>query len=335
LSRQFWAVNAVLVLVFVLTSCQTTAQKLELSNDYYNIGNAYSDLEKYDQASEYYKRALQLNPDLNQAAYNLARTNLETGDIRSALKLLDDLEQQDDQNLMVLEMMGYAWYKNGDSEKASEYYKRCLEIDDAHIRSLYNLCILEKENEEWSLSGEYLERLLLLDDRQEYRVLRAELAVAQGKTESAIMYYEDLVLEYGGNAGNYGALKELYLQTEMYYKALEMLDLLIGEETDKSIRKDLYFEKSRIEIQTLDDVILGQADLISALEDGYNDKETLDELVASADSMFRADLEKIISEKMTVSAPDPDEEQSESGDDKKNMESPKSPDDEIKKILSY
>jgi len=300
LSRQYWAVNAVLALILSLTSCQTSFQRSELSNDYYNIGNAYSDLEKYEKAAEFYKRALELNPDLNQATFNLARTNLEIGNEKSSLKLLEELERLDNQNLMVLEMMGYAWFKLDDHEKAMEYYKKCLSIDDSHVRSLYNLCILEMENENWAQSQDYLDRLLTLDDKQEYRALRAELAVAQGENDLAIGYYEDLVLEYGGDIKTYEALKTLYLETEKYYKALDMLDLLVGKETDENLKKNLYFEKCQIEIQTLDDVILGQTDLKNALEAGFADREKLDELVSSVDDLYKADLEKIIRDNIII-----------------------------------
>ncbi len=335
MSRQSWAVNLLSAAVVILTSCQTlTLQESELSHDYYNIGNAYSDLGKYEQAADYYKRALELNPDLNQAAFNLARTNLEIEDNRAALKLLENLESQDDRNLMVLEMLGFVWYKLGDHAKAAGYYKKCLSIDEAHIRSLYNLTVLEMEEERWKESEDYLDRLLALENKEEYRTLKAELADARGETDSAIIYYEDLVLEYGGSKESYTALKDLYLKSEMYKEALDTLDLLIGDETEKEVRKDLYFEKSRIEILILDDVILGQTDLISALEDGYNDRESLDELVEGADVLYRADLEKIIKDNILESEPElADEPQ-----DNELIRKPddqKSRDDKIKEILNY
>ncbi|QEN07929.1 tetratricopeptide repeat protein [Oceanispirochaeta crateris] len=294
MSRQFWAFNGLLILIASLLSCQTTVSKVDLSRDYYNIGNAYSDLGEYVKAAEYFERALVLNPDLNQAAFNLARTNLETENYETALTLLEDLEAEDSENLIVLEMLGYAWYKRGDEEKAGEYYRRSLSINPAHVRSLYNLSLLEKRNKNWGMSRYYLENLLKLEDKKEYRVLIAELAAAEEEYDLALDYYEDLVLEYDGDTVVYGAMKDLYLKTEMYYKALEMLDLLIESEPEDSLLKDYYFEKGNIEILYLDDIILGQDHLIQALDAGYSDKETLDALVSAIDLPYKGEFEKII-----------------------------------------
>ncbi len=294
MSRQFWVISSLLISLFLFSSCQSAALRIELSRDYYNIGNAYSDLEEYDKAAEYYRRALDLDSSLNQAAFNLARTNLEIEDYNTALKLLNDLEAEDPENLLVLEMLGYSWYKVGDSERAGGYYRKSLALDSVHIRSLYNLCLLEKKKANWGMSRFYLERLLRLEDKQEYTVLLAELSLAEDDVDSAIGYYEDFLLEYEGYSEIYLAMKDLYLKTEQYDKVLTMIDFLIEDQPEEGLMKEYYFEKSQIEIQFLDDIILGQADLISALDAGYSDKESLDELIVYVDPLYKGDLEKLI-----------------------------------------
>ncbi len=293
MSRLFWATSSLLLL---LVSCQTSSEKLELARDYYNIGNAYSDLEQYDKAAEYYKRALVLNPDVNQAAFNLAKTSIETSDFSQAVSLLEDLAEEDPSNLMVLEMLGYAWYQRRDEEKAYEYYQKCLEIDPAHIRSLYNISILSRQREEWAESRGYLERLLDLEEKKEYRVLLAELLHAQGDTEASILNYESLVEEYGGDRENYLAMKDLYLKDERYYKSLDMIDQLIdlgGSPEDKS---ELYFEKAKLELESLDDPIGSQADLKAALDNGFRDKDAVDSLLESVDPLYISDFRSLVEE---------------------------------------
>ena len=304
MSRQFWAVNGLLIIFIIFTSCQSSSFRVEISQDYYNIGNAYSDLGEYAKSAEYYQRALDLNPALNQAAFNLARTNLEIDDYESALKLLLGLESEDPENLFVLEMLGYSWYKMGDEDRAGEYYRKSLNIDPAHPRSLYNMSILEKRKNNWGMSRFYLEKLLKQDDKKEYRILLAELAVAEEEYESAIGYYEDLVLEYGGDSEIYASMKDMYMETEMYYKVLEMIDLLIEAGPEEEVLKSLYFEKSTIEVQYLDDIIMGQADLIRALDEGYSDKEALEDLLSLVDPHFQGDLEKIIKEHLIEPEPE-------------------------------
>lgn len=283
-----------------------------MARDYYNIGNAYSDLERYEDAARYYRRALELDPSINQAAFNLARAALETGEDREALRMLHSLEEQDPENLLVKEMLGFAWYRMGDSDKAAEYYRDSLAIDGAHVRSLYNMTLLEKNAENWSAARGYLERLLELEDEQEYRLLLGELAAAEGDPEGALLYYEDLLIDYEGSAEIYQDMKALYLETERYAKALEMLDLVIGSEQDEKRAGEYYFEKCSIEIEILQDIVNGQKDLKAALDAGYRDQEKLDALTEKVQPAYRLEVKELIRkalEEDSGSQPEP------SGDD--------------------
>ena len=269
---------------------------MELARDYYNIGNAYSDLEEYESAAEYYRRALELDPSINQAAFNLARAALETGEDEEALKMLQSLESQDSENLLVKEMFAFAWYKTGDSEKAAEYYRACLDINATHSRSLYNLVLLEKDAENWASARIYLEELLDQEDEKEYRLLLGELAAAEGDSEGAILYYEDLLLDYDGDEGVYKDMKALYLETERYGKALEMLDLIIESEKDGKVKAEYYFEKCSIEIEFLEDIVNGQKDLKAALDSGFRDREKLDALSELVKPAYQIEVKEMIRE---------------------------------------
>jgi tetratricopeptide (TPR) repeat protein len=286
---------------------------MEMARDYYNIGNAYSDLERLEDAAQYYRRALELDPSINQAAFNLARAALETGEDREALRMLRSLEDQDSENLLVKEMLGFAWYRIGDSEKAAECYRASLEIDGAHIRSLYNLTLLEKDAENWTAARGYLERLLELEDEKEYRLLLGELAAAEGDAEGALLYYEDLLIDYEGDAGIYQDMKDLYLEVERYGKALEMLDLVIASEKDENRKGEYYFEKCSIEIETLQDIVNGRKDLKAALDAGFRDQEKLDALAEKVQPAYRLEVKELIREALedrdSESEPEP------SGDD--------------------
>jgi tetratricopeptide (TPR) repeat protein len=300
LSRQSWVTNTALLLTLLFASCQSSGARLDLARDYYNIGNAYSDLKEYEKAAAYYKRALDLDPAINQAAYNLARTSLEIEEYDFAIKLLTDLEKKDGANLMILEMLGFSWYQAGNDEKAAKYYRKSLDIDPANLRSLYNMSLLEKQNSNWAVSREYLERLLELEEKKEYRVLLAELAVAMEDRETAILYYEDLIVEYDGDSETYLAMKDLYLETERYYKALDMLELLVETGAEPDTISGYYFEKSKLEIEILDDPINGQMSLKSALEKGYSDKEKLLELIELVEVSFKTDVKTLIEEYISL-----------------------------------
>ena len=297
LNRLFWGINF-LLLSLLLISCRSSPVREELARDYYNIGNAYFDLGEYEKAVEYYDRSLELDPGINQAVFNLARTNIETGRYKKSLKLLSQLELKDSENIMVLEMIAFTYYKMEKVDLASEYYRKILDINLYSKRALYNLSLIEKGEGRLASSRSYLERLLELGDKQEYRVLLAELALAEGDREEAIAQYESLLLEDNPPYTVYSALKDLYIETEQYFGASEMFDLLLNTAEGQENRKNLLFERCRIEFLYLDDIISAQENLIQALDLGYGreDRASLDQLLEEVDAVLKDQVERIIKE---------------------------------------
>jgi tetratricopeptide (TPR) repeat protein len=318
LNRLFSAAE-ILFLITILLSCQSHPEREELAKDYYNLGNAYFELEDFAKAVVYYDRALQLDPSINQGVFNLARTNVETGQYKKSLKLLFQLQEKDPENIMILEMIAYTYYKMGDAENAVSYYRNILDIDLYSKRSLYNLSLLEKDKENWTAARSYLERLIELEDKPEYRILLAKLAMEQGDVDQAISLYEHLLLEDDVPYEVYGALKDLYIETEEYFNAKEMFDRLLGFSESSGQKGELLFEQSRIEFLYLEDLVSAQEHLIEALKAGFGfeDRTALDELIESVDPVLQDQIEGLIEEHLQKQAPA-------AGDMEKKEEAPSS-----------
>ena len=284
--------------MIILVSCQSSPERIELAKDYYNVGNAYFDLEQYDKAVDYYNRALQLDPTINQAVFNLARTSIETGDYQKSLKLLSRLQESDPENIMVLEMVAYAYYKMDLYDKSVQIYQRILDINLNSKKTLYNISVLEKERGNSSIARSYLKRLQGLEDNPEYRILLAELAVDDGDPDEAISLYESILVDEKGTRKIYTSLKDLYLGKEQYFDAVEMFELLVKSPKDNKEKSELYFDLSRVEFLYLEEMVSAQEHLIEALKAGYgrNDPAALDELADQVDPVIRDQVKKIVDE---------------------------------------
>lgn len=313
--NRLYSVSKVFFLVLLLSACRSSPQREELARDYYNVGNAYFDLGQFDNAEEFYGRALELDSTINQAVFNLARTHLEIGNYRKSLKLLNQLLEKDSENVMVLEMIAYGYYKMSKTEEALSYYRLILDINAYNERALYNLGLLEKDKENWSVSRSYLERLLELDDKPEYRELLAELAFADGDVERAISLYESILLDDKGSYDTYEALKDLYLGTEQYYSANEMYDKMLSSLESEENKGYLLFERCRIEFLYLEDHVNAQEHLIEALDLGFaaEDRKPLDLLIEELDVVVGGQVKSIVDEHLQD--PSDEEELSEEGAD--------------------
>ncbi len=328
MNRPYWVPDFLFLFAFslVFLSCQSGGAGKELARDYYNVANAYAEQKKYDKAAEYYRRSLDLDPSLNEPAFNLARTYGESGEYEKALDLLRALAVQDEENLMVKEMQAYIYYRSGDAGSAADFYQQCLAVDPLHKRSLYNMALLSREDRDFSGAEAYLERLLKLEDKAEYRQLLAELEVLaneKGADDKAILEYENLVADGSGNAEVYGALKDLYLKRERYEDAVKMLGLLVdsassesfvsssvsdvssGEASgegngDKPVDKPvsekalLLWEKSRIELLFMEDFVNGRNDLKAALEGGFEKQGEIDALLKKLKPSWQGNIRSLV-----------------------------------------
>lgn len=74
-----------------LNATRKTDSDLSASDTYYNLGNAYFNAQKVEEAIEAYKQAIRLNPENEQAKYNLTY-------LKELLKMQQQQEQQQQQN---------------------------------------------------------------------------------------------------------------------------------------------------------------------------------------------------------------------------------------------
>jgi tetratricopeptide (TPR) repeat protein len=111
-----------LLVVLGLASCTSTPPGKALGEEYYNLGNAWFELKKYDQAARAYQSALTWNPDLKVAALNLARSKVELGDADGALVLLGTLGTTDKDNLVVAQYRAWITAKQKGPAAAADLY---------------------------------------------------------------------------------------------------------------------------------------------------------------------------------------------------------------------
>ena len=72
----------------LFSGCTSQVQQKDLATEFFNLGNAYFELQKYDKAIEYYMQAIELDDTLIKANYNLARVYIEKNDFNKAQEIL-------------------------------------------------------------------------------------------------------------------------------------------------------------------------------------------------------------------------------------------------------
>ncbi len=146
------------VLLIAASGCTTWVRGPDLAREYYNIGNAFYDLGRFDRAVDYYRRALALDRTLAAASFNLARVYVDQGRLPDAVDVLLELIGRDPESVLLRETLAFVYFLQGDVDQAEERYREVLALSPFHVNALYNLGRIERNRERYAESAEFLRR---------------------------------------------------------------------------------------------------------------------------------------------------------------------------------
>jgi tetratricopeptide (TPR) repeat protein len=251
-------------MLVVLASCGTLVTATEAAEVYYNLGNAYYDAGRYDDAIKAYQRARELDPSKRIADYHLVRVHIEAGDLEEAERVLDGLLAQDPSNAVLLETLAYLELLRGDRALAVELYEK-LYSDRPQKASVWaNLVALYVDLERWD------DAIAVLRERQQagedVRVQIGDTYYEAGRYGEAADTY--LLLPEIGDAEVAGRLIEALFETERYAEGLAELKALTEQFPSSSRLSFLY---AWLLYAVVEDDVTGRTTAIAALDGGYAD----------------------------------------------------------------
>lgn len=270
-------VHTLLLAVLVGGSCATPVERSELSQEYFNLGNAYFELQDYERSFRYYQRAIALSDEIPAAGYNLARLHMERSENRAALDVLDRLLETDPSNTMVLETRAYLLFQMGRISIAREEYQSLLERPSPRHRIAYNLGLIEMSQERYDAAADVLEaHLASAEDDREYRWLLAEAYFRGDREDEALAELEQYRILAGTRAELLARLAVRYADWEYFLPSLEVFDML---EPDIPDDVDVFWAYARALLRGGDEFAPGRHAFERALQRGFSDAEAIDELL--------------------------------------------------------
>ncbi len=116
-------------------------------NAYLLLGNAHSYLEQYQQAIAYYDKALELDPNYQQAIQNKAVTYRNQGryygeeknNLAASLQSLEKAYQLNPNDYETLRLLGVANGIRGNSNNAISFFEKALALEPENADALFNL----------------------------------------------------------------------------------------------------------------------------------------------------------------------------------------------------
>ena len=282
-------------LLAALTSCVTGIPAEDVAPVYYNLGNAYFEMDRPDDAVEAYLKALELDSELVTANYNLAQVYIQEEKYEEAEALLRELLDKDPDNEQILSTLAYVFSLAGEFGTSSEFYGRVIERDPGNINALYNLGILAWDREEYQKAEDYFLRIFEIDPDDGDTLYSLGLVEKElENNEKAIEFLEAYTALQSDDKDAVRTLADLYFSENYYAKAMEQYDLLVASE---EYAGDAYFQKAFINLLAIGDINAGLEDLGKAFDAGFTDEEKIIRLLNHPDLLEKERVEKILEER--------------------------------------
>lgn len=95
---------------------------------YAAIGDAYLRQDKFEEAQENFIKSIEIDPSDPALAYNVAEIMMNAGKTDDAIKYYEKASQIKPDWAKAYLKLGFAWLNKGDTKKATEFFKKVIEI---------------------------------------------------------------------------------------------------------------------------------------------------------------------------------------------------------------
>jgi len=278
LKKLFW-VNLSFILLF---SCVSNKEEIDIVLEYYNIGNAFYELDQFDKAEDYYLRVLKIDPDFHKARNNLVYIYVKKLQFDLAKENIQYLKNSDSENIVVKKLDAYVKYKEGNLKDSLNLYLEIYNGGDKSKSVAISIVKLYYQLNEFTKGLSLIETLIFDSEDSNLFFIAALLAEGAGNIEKAITYYENAIISGNKEEDIFTNLLALYKESKDYINQVRVLELIIKDFSGE-LKYNSLFLLSKIYFLENNDFSKGYSYLDKAITEGFNNKEEAEDLLKQPD----------------------------------------------------
>jgi len=161
---------------------------------YYNMGNISNKLGKLNEASANYKKALELNPDLAEAHHNLGLVLRSQGRLDEAISHYRQALQLKGDYTQAHNNLGFALWLQGRLDEAISHYRQALQFKDDYVEAHNNLGIALRLQGKYDEAAKHLRRVIqLVPSSASGHYNLGAIYYEQGKADLAITHWTEVL----------------------------------------------------------------------------------------------------------------------------------------------
>ena len=281
---------AVLSIALATGGCATDTGRREVALEYFNLGNAYLELGRLDEAARAFESALRLDASLARADYNLAVAYVRLDRAGEAADILERLVADDPGNVTILLASGWALHEAGRDAEALARYDAAASLAPENQDALYNAGLILWGAGRTREAADRFVRLLAIapgDADALFNLGSLELALDDpaGAAEHLGRYVERKPQDAEGLL----LLASAWERQRQFSRALEAYDRIIAADARAA---SAWFGRARLLLTVVEDPERGLQDLRRALDAGFSDTAAVAALLANETLLARPEVEK-------------------------------------------
>lgn len=277
MKKLYW----VSVILTLMLSCVSNQRDGSLATEYYNIGNAFYEVDLLVKASQYYEKALDINPNYHSARFNLIQTKIKQSDFKTANNHIEYLKEIDKENLEIKKLEAYVRYTEGNLRESLDLYLEVYQAGDISNETKLNIVKLYYQLELYDKALDMINSLLDGDDESLF-YLAGLISIKADRTDLVLKYFEYYVELGGDQIDALTELAKIYRSQGSYDLLKQIINILIKNDAEEN-KGNYYFELSQIYLLEESNFSVGYNYLIDAIDSGFNSEEKALELLEEPD----------------------------------------------------
>ena len=284
------AFAAVLTIVLAAAGCATDTGRREIALEYFNLGNAYLELGKLDEAARAFESALRLDASLARADYNLAVAYVRLDRAGEAVDILERLVADDPGSVTTLLASGWALHEAGRDAEALARYDAAAALAPENQEALYNAgLILWAAGRTREAADRFVRLLAIAPGDADALFNLGSLELALGDPAGAAEHLGRYVERKPQDAEGLLLLASAWERQRQFSRALEAYDRIIAADARSA---SAWFGRARLLLTVVEDPERGLQDLRRALDAGFSDTAAVAALLANETLLARPEVEK-------------------------------------------
>ena len=195
------------------------------SRAWFNLGSAWENLKKTDDALEAYEYSYLIDPDFRDGYEAFGKLASESGHHKQAIRAYKEMMQRLGEDGETLVLLGKCHDLLGNSTRARQLFRRATILDDTCSEAFYRLGEFAAREGQLATAISHFSQALYWDNENEdYHLAIAEAYAATGVPKKAVSHFKKSLMLCCGVPKFWLSFANFYAQSGNWKKALSVLE---------------------------------------------------------------------------------------------------------------